>query len=304
MISFADRLLTAIDAKATPACVGLDPRLDSIPSPVRDGFPGADTSSRQAAECILSFNCELIDVIAPLVPVVKPQIAFYEIFGGPGFDAYRKTVRYARERGLIVIGDVKRGDIGSTAAAYAKAHLVPDDTDSAADAVTVNPYLGSDSVAPFIDVCREHGRGIFVLVRTSNPSAKELQDLETAGEPFYVSVAKYVNDWGAGLIGERGYSSVGAVVGATWPQEAARLRELMPRSFFLVPGYGAQGGTADDVAPCFNADGKGAIVNSSRGIIFAHQREPWKQRFGERRWQQAVEAATKAMISDLRAALQ
>ena len=301
MNHFADQLIDAVKAKGTPVCVGLDPRIESIPDDFRRHHGGYGLSEQKAADCILAFNRQIIDVVAPLVPIVKPQIALYELFGGAGIDAYRETIRYAHERGLLVIGDIKRGDIGSTAAAYAKAHLVSDDG-STADAVTVNPYLGRDSVEPFLDVCKGYGKGLFVLVRTSNPSAKDLQDIDAGTGKVFEAVARHVADWGAELLGESGYSSVGAVVGATWPEEATLLREMMPKTPFLVPGYGAQGGTAADVRPCFDDEGLGAVVNSSRGVIFAHERDPWKGQFGPEGWLDAVQAATKAMIADLHGA--
>lgn len=292
MRHFADRLAEAIEAKKSCAVVGLDPRPDQFPEALRPA-PGA--SGERVAECIRDFNRQVIDAVARHAVAVKPQVAFYEPYGPPGLSAYLDAARAAREAGLLVIGDVKRGDIGSTAAAYARAHLGPD----GADAITVNPYLGSDSLAPFVEVARENGRGLFILVKTSNPSAAELQDLKAGGEPIHAHVGRLVHRLGLGEVGESGYSLVGAVVGATQAASARRLRDLMPRAFFLVPGYGAQGGGADDCAPCFNRDGLGAVVNSSRGVIFAYQAEPWRSECGEARWRDAVAAAAARMRDEL-----
>jgi len=259
--NFADRLLEAIEEKQNPSVVGLDPRIENIPQNIR--------KNTTPANAILEFNYRIIDAVAPIVPAVKPQIAFYEQHGAEGIKVFIETIKHAKKKGLVVIEDVKRNDVGSTARAYAEAHLGKAFN---GDAVTVNAYLGSDGVKPFIEKAR-HGKGCFVLVKTSNPSSTELQDRKLAdGSRVYEAMAKLVNEWGRESIGSNGYSAVGAVVGATFPREAERLRELMPRSFFLVPGYGAQGGEAGDVVPCFNDDGFGAIVNSSREIIFAYKK--------------------------------
>jgi len=278
---FADRLTDEIKKKQSAVCVGLDPRLDKIPASIITKAHKDFGSSpfKAASESIITFNKGIIDAVFDLVPVVKPQVAFYEIFGEEGMRAYRETLDYAHEKGLLTIADVKRNDIGSTAEAYAQAFLseVFD-----ADSVTVNAYLGSDGVKPFIKVAAASSRGLFVLVKTSNKSSGEIQDLfvwdentdpRNGGRPraLYEIMGHYVDSWGADEIGESGYSLVGAVVGATYPEQAKVLREIMPNSYFLVPGYGAQGGSAKDVAPCFNKDGLGAVVNSSRGIIFAYE---------------------------------
>jgi len=302
--NFADRQIAAIEKKGTPACVGLDPRFELIPREIRD-YARESKSPAVQAECLFTFSREVLDVVEPHVGVVKPQVAFYERLGVAGLAAYAATVQTARWKGLIVIGDVKRGDIGSTAEAYAASHLKDLEEDEeggslTADAITVNPYLGTDSIEPFVAMAREKGRGIYVLVKTSNPSAAEFQDLKVDGTELFVKVAEKVNDWGRELVGERGYSSVGAVVGATYPEQAARLRKIMPRAYLLVPGYGAQGATAEDVGVCFNDDGLGAVVNSSRGIIYAWTRPPYKEQYGEGRWREAIEAATKDMINELR----
>ena len=308
MENFADRLIAAIEKKGGPACVGIDPRVALIPDEItRHTRQRTEASARVAS--VLAFSREIIDIVAPLVAVVKPQVAFFESLGAAGMMAYAETVRAARSKGLLVIGDVKRGDIGSTAEAYAASHLreAPDAAEVgslAADAVTVNPYLGSDGVMPFIEAAKDEGKGVFVLVKTSNPSSAEFQDLKVAdGAELFVKVAEKVNEWGKDLLGARGYSCVGAVVGATYPEQAARLRALMPHAYFLVPGYGAQGGSARDVMPCFNSDGLGAIVNSSRGITYAWTRSPYKEEYGEARWRDAVEAAAKDMLTDLRQAV-
>jgi len=308
MQNFADRLITEIEAHETPAIVGIDPRVELLPMLVRRKFDGGKGGSlRSLVAAIKAFSHEIIDIVAPHVPAVKPQVAFFEMYGWIGLQAYAEVVRYARKAGLIVIGDVKRGDIGSTALAYARGHLgeIPVSGHLAEmwmeDAVTVNPYLGGDGIEPFLVEVKARGKGIFVLVRTSNPSGAEIQNLEANGKPVYLHVAGLVRKWGADCIGERGFSSVGAVVGATCPEEAGRIRAALPETVFLVPGYGAQGATAEDLRPAFRADGLGAVVNSSRGIIFAYRRSPYMDEFGERRWQEAVEAAVRDMKSDLRA---
>jgi len=316
MENFADRLIAAIEKKGTPACVGIDPQFDSLPTEIRECAVEKNAAGAQAA-CIIAFQQEVLDIVAPYVATVKLQSAFYEMLGTAGVQAYADAVNRATLKGLIVIGDVKRNDIGSTAEAYAAAHLrvFPQDANYLSlgvDAVTVNPYLGSDGVEPFIKAAKETGRGVFILVKTSNKSSGDFQDLKVEGNgrtetsvELFVKVAEKVNEWGSspGLVGKRGYSCVGAVVGATYPEQAARLRKLMPKAYFLVPGYGAQGGSGKDVVPCFNSDGRGAIVNSSRGIIYAWTRSPYKEQFGEARWRDAIDAATKAMIADIHAAL-
>ena len=306
MKNFADRLTTEIETQGTPAIVGIDPRVELLPMPLRRKFDGEKRASlRNIVAAVKAFSHEIIDIVAPHVPAVKPQIAFFEMYGWIGLQAYAEVVRYARKAGLIVIGDIKRGDIGSTALAYAKGHLgeVPVSGHFAEmwmeDAVTINPYLGSDSIEPFLMEVKARGKGIFVLVRTSNPSGAEIQNLEAAGKPVYLHVAELVKAWGCDCIGERGFSSVGAVVGATCPAEAALIRAALPQALFLVPGYGAQGATAEDLRPAFRADGLGAVVNSSRGIIFAYRRSPYMEEFGEKRWQEAVETAVKDMRADL-----
>jgi orotidine-5'-phosphate decarboxylase len=292
---FADRLAAAVQSKRSALVVGLDPRIESLPLAIRRAAQdavGEGLSPRElAAAAIRLFDEAVIRQVAPYAVAVKPQIAFYERYGPPGLAAYEHAVTNARAAGLLVIGDVKRGDIGSTAEAYAEAHLTGD---AAADAVTINPYLGSDSVAPFVTTAARVGGGAFVLVRTSNPSARELQDLPVRGRPLHEHVAELVNAWGVELRGECGYSSVGAVVGATVPQELERLRQLMPHAWLLVPGVGAQGATAADVAAAFDRSGLGALVNSSRGILYAF-RDP-----AAVDWQSPIRDAARLLRDQLR----
>ncbi len=302
MLNFADRLVNRISDLGNPTVVGLDPRLSQIPDFIKEkALDEFGETFEAAAAAIFEFNKGIIDAIADIVPAVKPQIAFYECYGYEGFKAYEETVKYAQERGLIVIGDAKRNDIGTTATAYAEGHLGKVDlfgelTPSIdADALTVTPYLGTDGIEPFTKVCREEGKGIFVLVRTSNPSADEIQGQALGDHLMDEHVASLVEGWGRDLVGVSGFSSVGAVVGATYPEEARALRHLMPNQIFLVPGYGAQGGSADDVKPCFYENGTGAIVNNARGIIFAYEKN---KQPGEAYAKAAREAALK-MKDDL-----
>jgi orotidine-5'-phosphate decarboxylase len=297
--SFIDRLIAAVRRTATPVLVGLDPRWEQLPVPVREAH---EDSHQGRAEAYRRFCCEVIDVVGSLVPAVKPQAAFFEQLGPPGMEALAGVVNYASQKGLLVVLDAKRGDIGSTAAAYADAFLGGGGQSAwGADALTVNPYLGDDSLEPFVQTAVRRGAGIFVLVRTSNPGARVFQDLVADGRPVYRHVAELVERLAAASAAPSGYGAVGAVVGATYPDELAQLRSAMPHSWFLVPGFGAQGGTAADVAAGFDQQGLGAIVNSSRAIIFAHQRDPYRDTLGEAGWQQAVEAATRDMIEQLRA---
>lgn len=278
-LHFTDRLIQAIREKGAPICIGLDPRLEQIPSFIKEKKIAKRRQSFEAAsEAILDFNKGIIDATHDLVPAVKPQFAFYIRYGFPGVRVFEETCKYAQEKGLIVIADAKCNDIGSTAEAYARAFLVS----FHCDAVTVNPYLGYDGVKPFIEICRKRGKGIFVLIKTSNPSSGDLQDRMTEDKlRNYEVMAHFLESWGADEIGKSGYTSIGAVVGATYPDEAKRLREIMPRVYFLVPGFGAQGGTAEDVKVYFNKDGLGALINSGRDIIFAWQREQSERLFKE-----------------------
>lgn len=306
---FADRLFASVRAKGNPLCVGIDPRLESLPAPIREEALGRGGDPLVAgAEAVGRFAREVLDVVAPIVPVVKIQMAFFEMFGSPGIRVLEDISFHASESGLLVIGDGKRNDIGSTAQAYAAAYLAGFEIGGvpvaafAFDALTVNAYLGTDGIEPFLKACDAEGKGLFVLVKTSNPSAGEIQDLETDGTPIFEKMADLVHGWGADRLGETGFAPVGAVVGATYPEQGARLREKLPATPFLIPGYGAQGGKAEDLAPLFAAGGLGAVVNSSRGILFAWQREPYRSRYGEARWQEAVEAAAKDAAAELASA--
>lgn len=294
MDAFGDRLTAAIRRVGTPTLVGLDPRFNSLPEPLKSG---RDSSNREDVAVAYEAFCKgVIDVVAPLVAVVKPQAAFFEQVGVPGMQALANTITYAREKGLLVILDGKRNDIGSTAAGYADAYL-GEQSAWQADALTVSPYLGSDSLTPFVNVANERGAGIFVLVKTSNPGGGLFQDRIDATCAMYEHVARHVESLNGLDEEDGGYGSIGAVVGATYPEQLAELRAVMPHAWILVPGYGAQGASAADVGGGFDADGLGAIVNSSRGIIFAHSKD---DRFGDDRWQEAVEAAALDMIADLR----
>lgn len=298
------RLIEKIQKTKAPICVGLDPMLGYIPEHVtRKAYAEFGETLEGAGEAVWQFNKEIIDATADLIPAVKPQIAMYEQFGLEGLKVYDKTVKYCQEKGLIVIGDVKRGDIGSTSTAYATGHIGRVQVGSKSYAgfdteyITVNPYLGTDGVKPFVDVCNEHDRGIFVLVKTSNPSSGEFQDRLIDGRPLYELVAEKVVEWGRASM-DGAYSNVGAVVGATYPEMSRILRKLMPKTYFLVPGYGAQGGTAEDLKYCFNEDGLGAIVNSSRGIIAAYKKEPYAK-FGAEKFGEASRQAVIDMIADI-----
>jgi orotidine-5'-phosphate decarboxylase len=303
MDSYARRLHASIRAKRTPACVGLDPRLEQLPESIRQFVErGAGPLPVRMADAYRQFCCEVIDAVAPLVPVVKPQSAFFEELGPAGCAALADVMQHARHRGLMVICDAKRGDIGSTAQAYARGYLAgaaAEDVGWPADALTVNPYLGRDTLQPFVEVACERGAGVYVLVRTSNPEAGTFQDLSADGEPLYDHVARMVEDLAVQTSQGERFGCIGAVVGATYPEELGQLRDRMPHAPLLVPGYGSQGGTAADVAQAFQPDGLGAVVNSSRGVIFAYLRPPYNVEFGHRRWQDAVAAAAREMVADL-----
>jgi orotidine-5'-phosphate decarboxylase len=306
MSHFATRLHAAIRSKRTPALIGLDPRYNSLPAGIVEQAEARNLSSRYAtiASAYEEFCCRLVDVVAPLVPAVKPQAAFFEEQGPAGCRALERVIRHARSAGLIVICDAKRGDIGSTAEAYARAYLAGADPNAAvwgADALTVNPYLGSDTLEPFIQTAVERDGGIYVLVRTSNPGAGTFQDRISENRPMYQHVAECVERAASETSDGEGFGCVGGVVGATYPEELVELRSAMPHVPLLIPGYGSQGGTAEDVAGGFLANGLGSVVNSSRGINFAHAREPFASQFGAERWEEAVEEATKQMIDDLAA---
>ncbi len=305
-----NKLNEKIKKTGAPIVVGLDPMMKFVPEFIRKkAFAEYGETLEGAAEAIWQYNKGIVDAIYDLIPAVKPQIAMYEQFGIPGMIAFKKTVDYCKEKDLVVIGDVKRGDIGSTSEAYAVGHLgkVQVGSNSYAgfdeDFATVNPYLGSDGVKPFLKVCKEEKKGIFVLVKTSNPSSGEFQDRLIDGKPLYEIVGEQVNAWGAECMPESGnYSYVGAVVGATYPEQGKILRKVMPHTMILVPGYGAQGGKGADLVHFFNEDGLGAIINSSRGIIAAYQQEQYAH-FGEKGYADASRAAVLAMREDISAAL-
>ena len=290
-----DKLIDGIIAMQNPTCVGLDTLFDYLPDDMRAGAK----TFEDVAERVLEFNKKIIDSIYDIVPSVKVQIAYYEMYGYAGMKAYYETLKYATEKGLIVIADAKRNDIGSTASCYAKAFLgetqVNDESLQAfpSDYVTINGYLGSDGIIPFVEQCEKHDKGVFVLVKTSNPSGAEIQNMVLDnGMPMYEYVGGLVEKWGESTVGKYGYSAVGAVVGATHPTEATRLREVLPHTFFLIPGYGAQGGNAEMLKSCFGANGLGGVVNNSRGILCAY-----KKLGGT--YTEAARAATIAMQQDL-----
>ena len=304
-----NQLVANIKKTGAPIVVGLDPMLNYIPEQVQQkAFAEYGETLEGAAEAIWQFNKEIVDKTYDLIPAVKPQIAMYEQFGLPGLAAFKKTVDYCKEKGLVVIGDIKRGDIGSTSAAYAVGHIGKVKVGSKTyapfdeDFVTVNPYLGSDGVNPFLDVCKEEKKGIFVLVKTSNPSSGEFQDQKIDGRPLYELVGEKVAAWGSEVMGDE-YSYVGAVVGATYPEMGKVLRKVMPKAYILVPGYGAQGGKGKDLVHFFNEDGLGAIVNSSRGIIAAYKQEQYAK-FGAENFGDAPRAAVETMVADIKGALE
>ncbi|NLV62890.1 MAG: orotidine-5'-phosphate decarboxylase [Clostridiaceae bacterium] len=285
---FIDRLLERIIKKRNPAVIGLDPLIEYVSPSIREKYSLIYGNTLKAcAEAILEFNKSLLDAVYDIIPAVKPQSAYYEMYGSEGIRTLIETIRYAKEKGFIVIVDAKRNDIGSTATAYSSAYLgktVIDENISQpvfdADALTVNGYLGIDGIKPMLECCDKYGKGIFVLVKTSNPSSVQLQDIVTDdGRRVYEVMADLVHDWGTGLVGKHGYSSAGAVVGATWPEQLKSLRKRMPHTFFLVPGYGAQGGSAADVAAAFDSNGLGAVINASRSLMCAYKHERWRDLF-------------------------
>ena len=299
-----EKLVERIKKLEAPIVVGLDPTLNFLPKHLLDKAVNEKGETLEAAaDAIFEFNKKIVDAVYDLIPAVKPQIAMYEQFGIPGLMAYKQTVDYCHEKGLLVIGDAKRGDIGSTSTAYAIGHLgkvkigsteiAPIDTDF----LTINPYMGSDSVVPFVEECKKNDKGLFILVKTSNPSSGEFQDQKVGKKAVYELVGKKVDEWGAGLV-KNGYSDVGAVVGATYPEMGEVLREIMPKAYILVPGYGAQGGTAAELKPFFNKDGLGAIVNSSRGIIAAYKQEKYAE-YGAEGFAEAARAAVIDMKNDI-----
>ena len=303
------KLIEKIQKTNAPIVVGLDPMLSYIPEHIKAAaFAEFGETLDGAAEAVWLYNKAIVDATYDLIPCVKPQIAMYEQFGIPGMIAFKKTVDYCHEKGLLVIGDVKRGDIGSTSAAYATAHLGSVEVGSSAyvpfgeDFATVNPYLGSDGVKPFLEVCNKENKGIFLLVKTSNPSSGEFQDRLIDGRPLYEWVGEKVDEWGE-MSMDGAYSNVGCVVGATYPEMGRILRKIMPKAYILVPGYGAQGGTAEGLKPYFNEDGLGAIVNSSRGIIAAYKQAKYADKFAPENFADASRQAVIDMIEDINGAV-
>lgn len=299
-----EKLVERIKKLEAPIVVGLDPTLNFVPGFLLDKAVNEKGETLEAAaDAIFEFNKKIVDAVYDLIPAVKPQIAMYEQFGIPGLMAFKKTLDYCREKGLLVIGDAKRGDIGSTSTAYAIGHIGKVKVGSTEiapfdeDFLTINPYMGSDSVVPFVEECKKYDKGLFILVKTSNPSSGEFQDQKVGKKAVYELVGKKVDEWGAELI-KNGYSDVGAVVGATYPEMGEVLREIMPKAYILVPGYGAQGGTAAELKPFFNKDGLGAIVNSSRGIIAAYKQEKYAE-YGAEGFAEAARAAVIDMKNDI-----
>lgn len=302
-----DELINKIKQMNNPTVIGLDPRYDILPECIKKKYP---QTVEGACKGFLEFNKALIDATCDIIPAVKPQIAFYEMFGIEGMKVFDETCKYAKSKGMIVIADMKRGDIGTTAQAYSNAAIgktpIGDINHSIFDVefVTVNPYLGTDGVKPFVDDCAKYGKGIFVLVKTSNKSSGEIQDLKTEdGEELYKKVARLVNEWGKDLVGEHGYSSISAVVGATYPKQLQELRQEMPHTYFLIPGYGAQGGKAEDIALGFDKNGLGGIINASRSLMCAYKSENWKDKFTEEQYAEATRAEAMRMRDELNEAI-
>ena len=298
-----DNLIDKIKEKNNYTVMGLDPRYDLIPNCIKSKY---SQDLEGVSKAIIEFNKALIDSTYDIIAVVKPNSAFYEMFGLPGMKALEETCMYAKSKGMIIIADMKRGDIGTTAEAYSNSSIgktpIGENLQSIFDVdfVTVNPYLGIDGIKPFIEDCKRYGKGIFVLVKTSNKSSFELQNIETkAGKMIYEKVAELVNEWGGDLIGEYGYSSISAVVGATYPHELEVLRKAMPNSYFLIPGYGAQGGKAEDIKLGFDKNGQGAIVNSSRGLIAAYKSDMWKDKYTDEMFAEATRAEAIRMRDEL-----
>ncbi len=301
-----DRLIAKIIEKENPIVAGLDPKLDYLPKNLLEKHFNQGASLEAAAEAILEFNIKILDSIHDLIPAVKLQIAYYELYGLPGLNTFAETIKYAKEKGLIVIGDVKRNDIGSTAEAYSAAYIgyTPLERKMVqafpVDMITVNPYLGSDGIIPFIKDCKRYKKGIFVLVKTSNPSSGELQDLMTIdGLRLYQKVSEKVSDWGKELVGSYGYSNVCAVVGATYPEQLSELRQIMPNTFFLVPGYGAQGATTKDIMGGFDKRGLGCLINASRSIMCAYRDKAWQDMFSPEEFPLASRAEVKRMREEI-----
>lgn len=302
-----DNLIDRIKEKNNPTVIGLDPRYDMIPNCIKSKY---SENISGACDAILEFNKSLIDATCDIIPAVKPQIAFYEMFGLEGIRTFNETCKYAKEKGMFVIADIKRGDIGTTAQGYSNAFIGKTPIGELeysiydVDFVTLNPYMGIDSIKPFIDDCKKYGKGMFVLVKTSNKSSGDLQDLKLeTGKTIYETVADLVNEWGKDSIGEYGYSSVSAVVGATYPKQIEDLRKIMPAGFFLIPGYGAQGGKAEDIALGFDKNGIGGIVNASRSLMCAYKSDRWKDQFSEEQFAEATRAEAIRMRDELNDAM-
>ena len=303
MKNVIDILIEKIKETNNPTVIGLDPRYEMLPQCVKEKY---DTDLEGVAKAIIEYNKTIIDEICDIIPAVKPQIAFYEMYGIPGMQAFKETCKYAKEKGMIVIADIKRGDIGSTAQGYSNAYLgktkIGEKEESIYDIdfVTINPYMGTDCVKPFIEDCKKYNKGLFILVKTSNPSSGELQDLKLEnGEEVYTRVAKLVENWGEELRGKYNYSSISAVVGATYPEQLKQIRETAPHTYFLIPGYGAQGGKAEDIALGFDENGLGGIVNASRSLMCAYKSEMWKDKFEEKDYAKATRAEALRMKEDL-----
>ena len=303
-----DKLINKIKETNNPTVMGLDPRYDMLPNCIKEKYSG---SVEKITQGILEYNKALIDATYDIIPAIKPQMAFYEMFGVEGIKCFKETCKYAKEKGMIIIVDAKRGDIGSTAAGYSNAYLgkTPmgeiEESFYYADFLTVNPYLGSDGIKPFVEDCKKYDKGIFVLVKTSNPSSGELQDLKLEnGKTIYETVGSLVENWGEEVRGENGYSSVAAVVGATYPEQLQTLREQMPHTFFLIPGYGAQGGKAEDIALGFDKNGLGGIINASRSLMCAYKFDKWKDEFSDEEYAKATRAEAIRMRDELNSAIQ
>jgi len=307
MKNIIDILIEKIKETGNPTVMGLDPRYEMLPKCVLDKYP---KTIEGVAQAILEYNKALIDATYDIIPAVKPQIAFYEMFGIPGMVAFKATCQYAKQKGMLVIADIKRGDIGSTAQGYSNAYLGKTKIGDIeqpifdVDFVTINPYMGTDCVKPFVEDCKKYNKGLFILVKTSNPSSGELQDLKFEnGKEVYTEVAELVEKWGIELIGENGYSSIAAVVGATYPEQLKQIRETAPHTYFLIPGYGAQGGTAADIAYGFDKNGLGGIVNASRSLMCAYKSDKWKNQFEEKDYAQATRAEAIRMRDELNSVL-
>lgn len=304
MTNMMDKLINKIQEMQNPTVIGLDPRYEMIPEFIKNKY---EKNLEGVAEAILEFNKKIIDAVYDIIPAVKPQIAFYEMYGLEGMKVFEKTCKYAKEKEMIVIADIKRGDIGTTAKAYSNAFLgktlIGDKEENIYDVdfVTLNPYMGIDAIKPFIDDCKKYNKGVFILVKTSNPSSGDIQDLQLeSGEKVYTKVVKLVEEWGKDLVGEYGYSSISAVVGATYPKQLEELRKEAPHTFFLIPGYGAQGGKAEDILLGFDKNGIGGIVNSSRGLMCAYKSERWSSKYTEMQFAEATRAEALRMKGELK----